>query len=198
MIDIAVLLLILRLAAPAGSAAICGTNATWSPSFAASYDTLSGTKYAMPSAIAFPLTKADANVRYNLQLQAAQTAHAGADSAVLSFQFWMNTESRPGAISRGMYSDLPDSSLLRVAVDSSAPFVWVATSMHPWGEREHDAVSSVSQSIFIHAPPAELARTVSGATAVVEIRGRRLVVNAAQLAAWKEIVRWAWCPSERP
>lgn len=179
-------------------APLCGTGRAWPSGFVPTLDRGNGIEYVDASPVTFPLAKADGNVRYYLQLQAARKLDVAADSAVLSFEFWMNTELQHGAIPRAMYSVPPDTTPVRVTLDDTAHLSWIATSSHPWGQREQDAGSSVSESMFIHAPLNELARFVSSKRAVIQIRGRSLVVNESQLAAWWTIVRWAWCTSERP
>lgn len=193
-----VLLLVLQLlASPGPGAAICGTAAPWSPSFATSYDSASDVAYAMPSAVAFPMTRADGNVQYNMQLLASHPHRMSGDSAHVELVFWAHTLLERGAIARAIIS-VPDTVAVRVMLPDSSTLAWLVVAKRPWGQREQSAVSSVTENMFVQAPPDQLARLVSAAGATLDIRGRHLHLSAARLAEWRSIVRWAWCPAERP
>ena len=189
------LLSLLGLTFPA--APICGTSAAWPSSLTASYDSASDVAYARPSTVTFPMTKDDGNVQYNMQLSASHPHRTSGDSADVALIFWMHTLLKPGAIARAIIS-VPDTVAVRVTLPDSAKFGWLVVTKRPWGQREQSAVSSVTENMFVQAPPDELARLVSAPGAALDIRGRHLHLTAAQLAEWKSIVRWAWCPAERP
>lgn len=194
---IPLLLALQLLALPGPGTPICGSSRPWPPAFAAFYDSLSDVAYAKPSAVAFPRTRADGNVAYNMKLEASHPHRTSADSAHVEFEFWMHTALERGAIARAMYS-IPDTVPVRVTLDDSTRMAWLVVTRRPWGQREQSAAASVSESMFIEAPPAQLARLVSASSASIQLRGRRLAVNEAQLADWRAVVRWAWCPAERP
>lgn len=187
----------LQFLAGAGPATpICGAPKS-SPSFTASYDSANDVAYVTPSTVVFPMSKADGNVQYNMQLLASHAHRTSADSAHVELVFWMHTLLEHGAISRAIYS-IPDTVALRITLPDSGKLAWLVVARRPWGQREQSAVSSISESMFVQAPPDELARLVSASGANVDLRGRHLRLTAAQLAEWRRIVRWAWCPAERP
>lgn len=197
MCSIPLLLALQLLAFPGPGTPICGSARPWPASFAAFYDSLNDVAYAKPSSIAFARTRADGNVGFNMKLAASHPHRASTDSAHVEFEFWMHTALEPGAIARAMYS-IPDTVPLRVTLDDSTRMAWLVVTRRPWGQREQSAASSVSESMFIQAPAAQLAKLVSASSASMQLRGRRLLVNEAQLADWRAIARWAWCPAERP
>jgi hypothetical protein len=191
------LVFVLQLLASRGPATpICGTTTPWPPSFAASYDSVSDVAYATPSTVTFPMTKPDGNVQYNMQMLASHSHRTSTDSARVELRFWMHTLLEPGAISRAIVS-VPDTVAVRVTLPDSTKLAWLVIAKRPWGQREQSAVSSVTEDMFVQAPPDGLARFVSASGAVLDIRGRHLHLSAHQLAEWRGIVRWAWCPDER-
>jgi hypothetical protein len=191
------LLLALQLPAPPHAATpICGTATPWPPSFSAQYDSVSDVAYATPSTVTFPMAKADGNVQYNMQMLASHPHRTSADSARVELRFWMHTLLEPGAIARAIIS-VPDTVAVRVTLPDSTKLAWLVIAKRPWGQREQSAVSSVTEDMFVQAPPDGLARFVSAPGAALDIRGRHLHLNADQLAEWRGIVRWAWCPDER-
>ena len=175
---------------------LCGTGTPWPPSFAASYDSVSDVAYATPSTVAFPMTKADGNVQYNMQMLASHSHRTSTDSARVELRFWMHTLLEPGAIARAIIS-VPDTVAVRITLPDSSKFAWLVIAKRPWGQREQSAVSSITEDMFVQAPPDGLARLVSAPGAALDIRGRHLQLSAEQLAEWRGIVRWAWCPDER-
>lgn len=185
------------LVSPGPTAPICDTAAPWPRSFAASYDSASDVAYATPSSVTFPMTKADGNVQYNMQMLASHSHRTSTDSARVELRFWMHTLLEPGAISRAIIS-VPDTVAVRVTLPDSTKLTWLVIAKRPWGQREQSAVSSITEDMFVQAPPAGLARLVSAPGATLDIRGRHLHLSADQLAEWRGIVRWAWCPVERP
>lgn len=184
-------------AAPGPPGPICGTGAAWPSSFAVSYDSVSDIAYPNPSAVAFPMTKDDRNVQYNMQISASHPHRTSGDSAHVELIFWMHTLLQPGAIARAVIS-VPDTVGVRVTLPDSTKLYWLVVTKRPWGQREQSAVSSVTENMFVQARPDELARLVSASGAALDMRGRHLQLTAAQLAEWRNIVRWAWCPAERP
>ena len=193
---IALLFALQLLVSPGPAAPICGTGAPWPPSFAALYDSVSDVAYATPSTVTFPNTKADGNVLYNMQMLASHSHRTSADSARVELRFWMQTLLAPGSIARAIIS-VPDTVAVRITLPDSTKLVWLVVARRPWGQREQSAVSSVTEDMFVQAPPDGLARFVSAPGAALDIRGRHLQLNADQLAEWRGIVRWAWCPAER-
>jgi hypothetical protein len=181
---------------PSPATPICGTAAKWPPSFAVSYDSVSDVAYAAPSSVTFPMTKADGNVQYNMQMLASHSHRTSTDSARVELRFWMHTLLEPGAIARAIIS-VPDTVAVRITLPDSSKFAWLVIAKRPWGQREQSAVSSITEDMFVQAPPDGLARLVSAAGAALDIRGRHLQLSAEQLAEWRGIVRWAWCPDER-
>jgi hypothetical protein len=191
------LLFILQLPAFRSPASpICGTASPWPSSFAALYDSASDVAYAMPSTVAFPMTSADGNVQYNMQMLASHPHRTSTDSARVELRFWMHTLLEPGAIARAIIS-VPDTVAVRITLPDSARLAWLVIAKRPWGQREQSAVSSVTEDMFVQAPPDGLARFVSALGAALDIRGRHLQLSAEQLAEWRGVVRWAWCPDER-
>jgi hypothetical protein len=195
--DIPFLFALQLFAAPGPATPICGTGAAWPSSFAAAYDSATDVAYATPSTVIFPMTERDGNVQYNMQLAASHPHRTSSDSSRVELSFWMHTLLEPGAIARAIIS-VPDTVAVRITLPDSTKLAWLVVAKRPWGQREQSAVSSITESMFVQAPPGELARFVSAPGAALDIRGRHLHLTAAQLAQWKSIVRWAWCPAERP
>ena len=102
----------------------------------------------------------------------------------------------PGAIARAIIS-VPDTVAVRITLPDSTKLAWLVIAERPWGQREQSAVSFITEDMFVQAPPDGLARLVSAPGAALDILGRHLQLTADQLAEWRGIVRWAWCPEER-
>jgi len=143
-----------------------------------------------------PMTNADGNVQYNMQMLASHSHRTSTDSARVELRFWMHTLLEPGAIARAIIS-VPDTVAVRITLPDSTKLTWLVIAKRPWGQREQSAVSSITEDMFVQAPPDGLARLVSASGAALDIRGRHLHLSADQLAEWRGIVRWAWCPNER-
>jgi hypothetical protein len=80
-----------------------------------------------------------------------------ADSAKLTFEFWMDPELQRGAIARAMHS-VPDTIGVRVTLADSTHLSWLVVAKRQRCEREQSAAASMSESMFVEAPPVQLAR----------------------------------------
>jgi hypothetical protein len=178
-------------------AQICGRPDSRAAIVHETFDPALDLTYLESASITFPRSAASPS-QYHLMLSASHSGRVSHDSAHIEFEFWMSSDVDRSTVAYPIVS-IPSVVPVKVELDSTTRFSWIAVPRPSWlvEDRRINASYSIGESVYLQAPPSQLARLVMAPAAVMEIRGRSFQVDSTLLTRWREMLRWAWCPAER-